>query len=103
MASWTHKLGFIRNNLVLKILIVISIATWPAEIGILEYSTYVTKQAFLNFTGQYFTQSLNNYATAIDQKLFNLHNDLVDLSGSSASIDYLTTRNSTNQAKLNQK
>lgn len=103
MSHLAAKFGFIRNNLVLKIMLAVILLTWLPSIVILEYSTYVTKQSFLAYTSEYFTQSLNNYATAIDQKLFNLQADISSLTLDSGTLDILQQKKTPNTSNLKDK
>lgn len=88
MSFWSTKFGFIKNNLVVKIIAVIFILTWVPVLVILAYSTAVTKQSFVKITGEYFAAGLENFSTTVDQKLFNLQSNVSALSSKAEVGNY---------------
>lgn len=90
MSFWSTKFGFFRNSLVAKIIAVIFLLTWIPVLLILAYSTIVTKQSFVKITGEYFAAGLENFATAVDQKLFNLQSNITLLASQPDVINYFT-------------
>ncbi|MBA3679158.1 PAS domain S-box protein [Candidatus Saccharibacteria bacterium] len=55
----------------------------------------------MQHTTDYFSQSLQNYATAVDQKLSNLQADLGKVSTSSTTTDYLSQKTPANRDRVN--
>lgn len=99
MSFWSTKFGFIKNNLVVKIIAVIFILTWVPVLVILAYSTAVTKQSFVRITGEYFATGLENFSTTVDQKLFNLQSNVSALSNKSEIVNYFAKPGDTTQLK----
>lgn len=99
MSFWSTKFGFIKNNLVVKIIAVIFILTWVPVLVILTYSTAVTKQSFVKITGEYFAAGLENFSTAVDQKLFNLQSNILALSNKTEVANFLVKPGDPSQLK----
>jgi HAMP domain-containing protein len=90
MSFWLNRFDLFRKSLIFKILFMTVFTTVTAVASILAYSTIITQRSIIDSTQVELESRLNNLSTILDQKLYNLQDNIVNLAHDFEVVSYLS-------------